>query len=461
MKQTAKDTIGTTKPVKRKTTRYSDKIAQLSEKQKDIHKKIQNTKNNEQIVILKHNRNQILKEIKREQKNLLNKEVDDITNEIANAKHDHQFFKAIKHLRNPRKNNKMIIHNQEGQSITNPDEQYRIVKKHFQEQFYDPNKKPVEKFTGQTRQLNNRITEEEVRQVTRRMNNNKAAGNDQIPTELLKYGPAILHKETANCLNKALEQHEDNLDLGTSILLPTQKPKKKEGPTKNLRPLNLLNSIRKTLSMITLNRIKPKINQYLSQSQAAYREKRSTTDIIWAHRFLIAKVMLYQKQKIYITGLDMSSAFDTIDREELMTVLEGVIDEDELRMCRLLLSDTKLKLRFADHTEEVFESNKGSPQGDAISGIFFNIAFENALRDLRATINNQNIHIEHSYTQKNNIPEELIYADDSNFPAEDKHINNVIQRIANEILGKHSLKVNDDKWEKTQIIRSTDQNEEK
>ena len=78
----------------------------------------------------------------------------------------------------------------------------------------------------------------------------------------------------------------------------------------------------------------------------------------------------------------MSSAFDTIDRSRLMKDLETILDEDEVRMCRILLSETTMKLRFGDNVEETFDTNIGSLQGDAISGLFFNIAFERAMRDL-------------------------------------------------------------------------------
>ena len=101
--------------------------------------------------------------------------------------------------------------------------------------------------------------------------------------------------------------------------------------------------------------------------------------------------MPYQNEKVEITGLDMSSAFDTVDREELMGILEQTLDEDEVRMYRLLLSDTTLKLRFGKHEEDTISSNKGSPQGDGISGLFFTVSFENALRDIRCEMNKKNI----------------------------------------------------------------------
>ena len=43
-------------------------------------------------------------------------------------------------------------------------------------------------------------------------------------------------------------------------------------------------------------------------------------------------------------GVDMSSAFDTIEREELMQALELILKKDEIRMCQLLLTETSTTL---------------------------------------------------------------------------------------------------------------------
>ena len=115
------------------------------------------------------------------------------------------------------------------------------------------------------------------------------------------------------------------------MLLPLPKPKKPKGPKKNLRPINLLPTIRKILSIITLNRIQAKVDKYISQSQAAYRQYRSTSDCICAYRWIIAIVQT-ENITIYVTGIDMSSAFDTIRRKKLIEILETFLDEDEVRI---------------------------------------------------------------------------------------------------------------------------------
>ena len=63
--------------------------------------------------------------------------------------------------------------------------------------------------------------------------------------------------------------------------------------------------------------------------------------------------------EVQISGLDMSSAFGTIDREELLQILELILEEDEIKMCRLLLSETSTTLHFGKDFTESFETNKG------------------------------------------------------------------------------------------------------
>ena len=70
----------------------------------------------------------------------------------------------------------------------------------------------------------------------------------------------------------------------------------------------------------------------------------------------------------------MSSAFDTIDRQTLLDILREIIEEDEPRIIRFLLSDTTINTIINGATKEKpFESNIGSPQGDNLSPVLFSI----------------------------------------------------------------------------------------
>ena len=136
---------------------------------------------------------------------------------------------------------------------------------------------------------------------------------------------------------------------------------------KNLRPIPLLEVIRKILSKIFMDRTEDKINKHLSLSQSTYRKSRSTTYVIWVHRWIAAKTQV-QDIAIYIIRIDMSSAFDTICRDGLFKIVEEFLDEGDLRILSTLLAETTLEVKVENAQATTFESNIGSPQRDSISG---------------------------------------------------------------------------------------------
>ena len=230
-------------------------------------------------------------------------------------------------------------------------------------------------------QLEHEITLDEVTKSIMKLNNNRAPGYDKITAEMIKYGPEELHQKITSILNNCIS---NNLDINTGFGLPN----------------------------VVLAKIKPKVDEYLSLPQSAYREK-STGDIIWAYRLIIAKPQKV-KENIYITGIDLSSAFDTIIREKLVAILETILHKDELQMVQFLLKDTKLQIKMSDIEPTTFNTNIGSQQGDGLSGVLFNIYFENSLRKLREELDK--ISPELSTTIKyQNPPNELKYADDAGF----------------------------------------------
>ena len=159
----------------------------------------------------------------------------------------------------------------------------------------------------------------------------------------------------------------------------------------------------------------------------------------------------------------MSAAFDTVDRKKLLKILESIVDEDELRMIRFLLSNTAIEIRIHGSTEKhPFKSNIGIPQGDGLSPVLFIIYLEAALREIRQHRESMRIgkhKLEHNYAkqEKINLPDEIIYADDVDFVALDEHANiEEIQRI----LAQYNLQVNREKTEYTNVERKSNSNEE-
>ena len=326
----------------------------------------------------------------------------------------------------------------------NSQEAAEFVKAHFVSLFSDVQRSPVEAHPANPRCLSNPISSSEVETATKRLKNRRAVGLDGLCAELLKNGPPEIYGIIANVLNKAMELGED-LGLGLAKLVTLPKPGKPTGPVKNIRPIALLPLLRKLLSLITLARISPTVNQYLSSAQAGFRPGRSCADIVWAHRWLIAKVLKY-RILVHILGLDMSRAFDTIDRVKLLGILDGIsgLTDDDRRLIRVLLANTSLQVEFNGVLTEPFASNIGSPQGDGLSPILFAIYLEAAIRELEARgPQRPDIDI--------NLPSKAMYADDTDFISLCAIYLDEIQRTVGPIFGEYNLLVNVEKTERTII----------
>ena len=126
-------------------------------------------------------------------------------------------------------------------------------------------------------------------------------------------------------------------------------------------------------------------------------------------RWLAAKTVT-ENINIKITGIDMSAAFDTIDRDILLQILKNIVEEDELRLIQFLLSNTHINTRINNaDINAPFTSNVGTPQGDGLSPVLFTIYLEHALKEVRTVIGKPKSPLEEK------IPREIAYADDVDF----------------------------------------------
>ena len=446
--KTADEELGKTNVVK-KVDENNLRVEDLSKRRKALKEKIDKTKEAEENRKLRQERNLMSKKIKKVLRKEYEQRIDQLVADIERTKDDARMFSAVKALKTSKDENR-FLYDADKRKITNKKEIHDIIKTHFSTKFYNENVESVEPVFD-SKPLKNPITKEEVRKAVKKMNNGKAGGYDHISVELIKYGD--IDDLISIILNNVIQQ-TDEIDMGRSLLKVLQKPKKEKGPVTNLRPINLLPIIRKILSSITLNRIKGKVDKYLSSSQSAYREGRSTSDVVWAHRWLCAKAQTFQGIKIYNTGIDMSSAFDTILRKELVQELETFLAEDEMRMIRVLLSDTKMIVKDQFMCDE-FKTNLGSPQGDSISGIFFNVYFEKHLRKVREMLDENKTLAEH----RSLLPAEMIYADDCDFITERATTRDIITTEVSDILKEGNLIVNHSKTENIVIERKDKESE--
>jgi hypothetical protein len=155
-----------------------------------------------------------------------------------------------------------------------------------------------------------------------------------------------------------------------------------------------------------------------------------------------------RNEKIYIIGIDMSAAFDTIKRGKLLEILNSFLDEDEVRMIRYLLTNTSLKVKVQGAETEFFESNIGSPQGGSLSGKLFNVYFDDALEPVREFL-------EEIVEASKFLPPEAIYADDADFITMILERKERLKKNVREIVLRENLKVNETKTDETLLERKS------
>ena len=90
-------------------------------------------------------------------------------------------------------------------------------------QFHDQYCGTLEPFDGNPRQLEQPITAVEVASAVGRLNNGRAAGDDTLQSELLKYCAEEISPTISFLLNTMFERHEI-VEVGHGLLIPIQKP---------------------------------------------------------------------------------------------------------------------------------------------------------------------------------------------------------------------------------------------
>ena len=441
----ARETVGVIAPhSNHKGNHYDSDIAAKTSEQRNLRLCISNCKDEQTKAGLKQKRNQIQHAIRRLALHRANAILDAKAAEVEKYKNDTRMFAAMKHLV-PRPRQALTVHDSNGRILTNSSCKIKRVSEWFQSQF---NPSAVQRITNEafvTGPLVCPISETEVENALLRLNNNRACGPDGIAGELWKYSAGVVSASLASIFNQALQEGQ-SLDLGQGTLIPLQKPGKPPGPLTSVRPIVLLSTIRKALSLIVLTRIADRVSHYLDPSQSGFRPKRSTADVIWCDRWLAATSQRYE-WSCHLLGIDMSRAFDTINRRKLLQVMDTIVDEDEGRMIRLLLDNTTLAVQIDNITGKPFEATIGTPQGDSLSPILFVCYLEAALRDVRA-------HIQPRPSADTYIPTETEYADDVTFiSTSSDYLQEALPMIQTRLL-EWDLHVNENKTEWVELVLS-------
>jgi hypothetical protein len=218
------------------------------------------------------------------------------------------------------------------------------------------------------------LTRETVQSALCKLKMGKATGTDLIPAEFLKFGGEATQNALFDLFNKIklLEQIPQQWYEG--IVKPIFKDGSKE-VLNNYRGITISSIVYKTFAIIIEEQVMAYVesNDLLGDYQGAFRRGRRCEDHIFALKG-ICSIRRTKKQKTYLAFLDISKAFDMVDRNKLfLHMWDKGIQGKAWTLIQMLYKRVCNKVIFGNFESDMYEVVNGVKQGCVMSPCLFNL----------------------------------------------------------------------------------------
>ena len=436
-------------------------LKKLSNRQKKLRCRIESCRSSNHVENLRKIRYGVTRSIRERLKLLRVNHINSVCAELERNKGNKKAFEAMRMLQRIT-HKPLMLTDSDGHHLHTAQEMDPIFTAYYTQFFNQDDHEVVSPWEGDlATPLADPIRQEETKAAIEFLNNNRASGSDDIPAEMFKYGGTHITRIVTDIINGIFEKQCNVEAMLDGLLILLNKPNNKPKTADNTRPITLLNVVRKILSTITLFRIREATGEFVSIAQSGFRANRSTSDVLWCYRWMIAMTQKY-KVVFRLIGIDMSKAFDSVNRTMLLEALTQFLQPTEVRIIRYLLSTTRLRTRIKGQLGSWFSTNAGIPQGDALSPLLFAIYLEVAVRRFKE------LHPQYGETMDHLITH---YADDtdfidieSNLMLEEETLEGEMDTLKSfeqeidESMSQYNLKLNRSKTEFTLLNRRTSSN---
>jgi exonuclease III len=223
------------------------------------------------------------------------------------------------------------------------------------------------------------ISQKDLVQIVKQMSS-KSCGLDPVPTWLVKDCLEELAPALTTIINKSLCRASVPEPLQRAVVMPTIKdPNGDRDLLANYRPVSNIAFVSKVLEKVVLNQMNDYLlkNDLLNANQSGYRTGHSCETLL-AGMFDDLLKDLDSGKVAALMLLDMSAAFDTVDHEKLMEVLEvrfGV-KGSALGWFKSYLSSRSYRVNVHGELSEVIALICGVPQGSLLGPVLFLLYIE-------------------------------------------------------------------------------------
>ena len=211
--------------------------------------------------------------------------------------------------------------------------------------------------------FNRLVSEEEVSEVLKEMQNGKALGPDGLNVDFFKACWNIVKQDIMNVVEDSRRDRTILKALNTAFISLIPKQELAQTPDR-FRPISLCNVVYKIISKVVANRLKPLLPTLVSMEQSSYVEGRQIlNNIIQAHE--VVHSLTSNRKAGIIMQLDIAKAYDNLNWTYIRKVLITFrFDHNWVRWVMNLLTSFSFSILVNGSPSETFIPSRGLRQGD-------------------------------------------------------------------------------------------------
>ncbi len=285
-----------------------------------------------------------------------------------------------------------------GKLCEDEDDMAEIAREHFEgigkgcisQEGVGQKQKETEKDKGQNAgeclgNLGDPLLYEEMKAAIKRMKRGKGVGVDKFNFEMLEKGGEILWRNLYTLLQCCWEEEYVPNEWMEGIIVPLHKGGKTTD-IGNYRGITLGSHVGKLFCQILKTRLSRVVEgqRILSEAQGGFRKNRQTVDQLFVVNG-ISQLRRSKGQKTWLAFLDLRKAFPSVWREGLWKKMDRYgLGGKFLRVCRMLYSNTKARVRLGSALSRSFDIPTGLREGCVLSPLLFSIFIMDLAEELES-----------------------------------------------------------------------------
>ena len=236
-------------------------------------------------------------------------------------------------------------------------------------------------------ELDNEISEIEIKDALQKMKIGKAFGLDEICAEYLKSAENVVVPFLYRFYNKLYNVCYFPMEWSKSIIIPLFEKGEEKNPD-NYRGISLLSIVSKVFTAILNKRLYSwaEKEEKISPEQAGFRRSYSTIDHIFSLISIVqSRFNSPRVGKVYACFVDYKKAFDYVDRDKVWDKFQKLNTSSKLlSMLKAIYSNVSACVRWNGKLSELFSCPLGLKQGCLLSPIIFSLLIGDVADFVRA-----------------------------------------------------------------------------